>query len=284
MDVILKKLQTAELYIAKEVKRICMKNQIQYTLVGGTLIGAVRHKGFIPWDDDMDFVMTRDNFNKFAEACKNDLSDEFVLQNWHIDPYYGYPFIKIHLKGTKATQAVQKHSKCRQNIFIDIFPFDRIPDEKYKRFSHFFKTQYYKKLAWLKNEKDLPSMYSGYRKIAFQLLQYISSLKDMETITCSYEKAAEKYKNQITSCYTSIAGIYGYYKEMIPASFFESYVELPFEDTTFMAIAKYDQYLKQVFGDYMQLPPEEKRRSHSIVDLDFGDFFERHPELDVSPE
>ena len=83
--------------------------------------------------------------------------------------------------------------------------------------------------------------------------------------------------NQHTKSYTSIAGTYGYAREIVPESLFEHYIELPFEDTSFMAVLDYDLYLKQVFGDYMQLPPVEKRINHGMSYVNYGDFFKKHP-------
>ena len=94
MDYDLRKLQSIILYIAKEIKRVCDKNEIDYTMIGGTLIGAVRHNGFIPWDDDMDFVMTRHNYERFLEACRGDLQEQFEVVNWRNNSNYGNGFTK----------------------------------------------------------------------------------------------------------------------------------------------------------------------------------------------
>ena len=100
----LKKLQNTLLIIANEIKRICDKNSIEYTMIGGTLIGAIRHKGFIPWDDDMDFVMTRMNYDKFLNCCRKDLDDKFFVLNWSTNSFYGDGFTKIMLKDTVAIE------------------------------------------------------------------------------------------------------------------------------------------------------------------------------------
>lgn len=278
----LNRLQQCELYIAKEIKKICDANHIPYTMMGGTLIGAVRHKGFIPWDDDIDFAMSRENYNKFLKTCMKSLSPEFEIQDWHKDKYFEFPHSKILLKNTTAVERAKQNSKCKNMIFVDVFPFDKIPNSHLQRFIHSVPCYYYKKLAWLKFNPDILNFFSGTKHAVFSFLYKCSEHFEKEEIIQRFEKYTNQFNNKNTKTYASICGAYGYFKEIIPVSFFESYIELPFEDTTFMAMAHYDDYLRQVFGDYMQLPPEEKRRVHSMVKLDFGDFFERHPELDIS--
>ena len=123
MDYDLRKLQNIILYIAKEIKRVCDKNTIDYTIIGGTLIGAVRHKGFIPWDDDMDFVMTRHNYERFLEACEVDLQEQFEVVNWRSNSNYGNGFTKIMLKGTEAIEEGKENVQYPRCIFVDVFPF-----------------------------------------------------------------------------------------------------------------------------------------------------------------
>lgn len=279
MDGNLKKLKQCELYIAKEIKRICSENDIHYSMMGGTLIGAIRHKGFIPWDDDIDFAMSREDYDRFILACSTSLSLEFELQNWETDDFFSYSYSKVLLKGTVAVEHGKEMAKCKREIFVDIFPFDRIPDSKIKRYIHSIPCYYYKKLAWLKDNYDELKLFTGIKYIFFFMLYKRAQNFEKKEIVQKFEKATKKYNHTSTKSYSSICGAYGYFKEIVPNSFFETFIEVPFEDTTFMAVASYDFYLRQVFGDYMQLPPEDQRRTHSMVEVDFGDFFERHPEL-----
>ena len=117
----LRNVQLVQLEIAKEVKRICEQNNISYFMDGGTLLGAVRHKGFIPWDDDLDFGFTRDNYEKFIATAKKNLSSEFFLQTWDSDREYGYAFAKIRKKGTIYQERIAQDSNANCGIFIKAF-------------------------------------------------------------------------------------------------------------------------------------------------------------------
>ena len=101
----LRQVQLDQLEIAKDIKRVCEENGIRYHLAFGSLLGAVRHKGFIPWDDDMDFGMLREDYERFLEIAPKKLKDEFFLQTWHTDPYYPLAFAKVRKKGTVFQEA-----------------------------------------------------------------------------------------------------------------------------------------------------------------------------------
>lgn len=114
----------AQLDLLIELDRICKKNGINYFLVGGTLIGAIRHNGFIPWDDDIDVGMLRADYEKFEKACEKDLNPEYAKYDWHIDSASPLPFLKLKIKGTHYREYFSKDSNMNDAIFIDIFPYE----------------------------------------------------------------------------------------------------------------------------------------------------------------
>ena len=156
-DFKLQKLHFLQLKIAKEILRICEKNSIDYSLSGGTLIGAVRHSGFIPWDDDMDIDMTRENYLKFIKACEHDLGKEFYLENWYTDNKYWNGFSKIMLKDTILVEDSTKFSNNRSGIYVDIFPWDNTPNNIFQRLIHEKKVRFNVLLLIAKHNIQIPS-------------------------------------------------------------------------------------------------------------------------------
>ena len=146
----LRKVQLLELEIAKELKRICEKNNIKFFFLWGSLLGAVRHQGFIPWDDDMDFGMLREDYEKLIEACKTDLDERFFLQTWDTDSNYPFSYAKLRLKGTHFIEQFAGNSMLNDGIFIDIFPLDNAPDTCVKRKIQGIKYYFCIRLLWIK--------------------------------------------------------------------------------------------------------------------------------------
>ncbi len=139
-----RKIQLIELEMLNEVDRICKKHGIRYYLCGGTLLGAVRHSGFIPWDDDLDIFFPRKDYIKFAEIAPKELPDTMFYQDWHNEFDYPYNFAKIRMNGTKFCQNEIQHLNMHQGIFIDIFPLDSVPVNEKER------TKYLTKVTRLK--------------------------------------------------------------------------------------------------------------------------------------
>ena len=269
-DKTLRKLQLTQLEIAKEFKKICEENNLIYIMESGTLLGAVRHKGFIPWDDDMDFSMPRDDYDKFFEIAVRNENSEFMPVRWDITESYPHPFGKFVKKGTTFKEEKMDESF---GIYIDVFPWDEYPynaDEqrKYKiklmiiraliRAKCGCKTYHANgKFIVSKWVKNLPFIVSSWMFKKEYLIRRYDDLAqkynglDMKEISCQCEMTPGKWNSSST--------------------IFKKRMRLPFEDTEFYAPEEYDEFLKNGYGDYMQLPPIEKRgNQHLVVELDFG--------------
>ena len=274
-EVTLRKVQLAQLKIGKEIKRICDLHGIEYFLDGGTLLGAVRHKGFIPWDDDMDIAMTRENYVRFIEAAKSDLGEEFFLQTWETDKRYPMPFAKVRLNGTVFVENASEKSGIHQGVYVDVFPYDVwCTKKRYKkkiwRKRSFLQAMLFTKCRYLKFKSDSALKYL-LKIFMFTFLKFLCLFYSKKRLIRKYEKMVNKF-NALPGdeLYEQTVNLkFGYW--IIPRSCFEESVELPFEDELFPCPKNYDEYLTKIYGDYMQPPPEEKRKKgHDIIKVDLG--------------
>lgn len=269
----LKKIHSLELKIALEVKRICDKYSIPYFLTAGTTLGAVRHKGFIPWDDDMDIGMLRANYIRFIEVCENELGEEFFLQTWDSDSQYPFSFGKIRLNNTHMIEGFSKNQNETHNgIFIDIFPFDNVPDNSISRKIQGYKYYICKRLLWIKKGMgDNMKEQSFKQRFRYNLFYLFSCLFSYERVKNYYKKAQVKYNNTITQKVVT-DGSYTYSKESIERVWVENLELVSFETEKFLTYKDRKKYLEYFYGDYMKLPPVEKRNRHALINVDFGPY------------
>ena len=271
---VLRKIQKIELYVLKEVKRICEKNDIKYFLIAGTLIGCIRHQGFIPWDDDIDVGMLRIDFNKFIEACKKDLNpDEFFLQipeNEENSADYG--IARLRLNNTRIVLESRKNVKCHEGFFVEIFPYDNMPDNKLmaKIYGNGFavlKRIYALRKGYTSNPRTL------YAKIAVRTATLL--LKPVKTATL--QKWLVNYPKKYADKKTVQASLLneGYAHEHHDYKTLTELTTGIFENETFPIPSDYDKFLTEQYGNYMQLPPLELQvNHHKIIDIDFGKYEE----------
>lgn len=272
----LRKVQLIQLSIATEIKRICDKNDIDYFLDSGTLLGAVRHKGFIPWDDDMDIGMTRENYNRFIEAAKTDLGDEFFLQTWETDKYYPMPFAKVRKNGTLFVEENFDKAKFHQGIYVDVFPYDNFPMDKKRqkklwRRKNYLSAMLLMKCKAIKFKSNSNTFVKVILKILmFSVIKFLTVFYSKKRLIVKYEKNIKKYSEEKsdlvyeqTQCYT-----FGYW--VMDKEYLDGTISLPFEDTEFKVLKNYDKYLTHIYGDYLTPPPEKSRMlGHHIIKLEF---------------
>ena len=267
---ILRQVQIMQLDILREIDRVCRENHIKWFLCCGTLLGAVRHNGFIPWDDDLDIGMLREDYDKFCRLAPEKLDKKYSLQSWYTEKNYALPFAKVRMRNTLYIEA--KSRTFQENgFFIDIFPFDYAPEslEEQKKYA-----------AELNDLFRLKLMKDGYKPWIEK--ECINLKKRMGYFL--YQLHARKYtQEEIIKKYDALAAIYskgetvyrqrGLRKlECYPAVWFQNLTECAFEGELFPVPEAYEKVLTKQFGDYMVLPPENEREDrHQIVHVDFGD-------------
>ena len=256
----LKKLQKIELEILIEFDRICRKHNIKYTLSGGTLLGAIRHDGFIPWDDDIDINMTRKEYNKFIKCQKKDLNtDKFYLDCIETKDDCGMIYSKLKRKDSLYIETASNRDRSEQNIWIDIFPVDKIKSNK-SRLScirvYCLKIILMYKYGYIKTHDN---------RIIFNIVRFLSIFFNKEKLKKKICKLLTKYNDIDTDYYVEYASTY-LGKQIMRKRVYTDYTEHKFENKKFMITKHYDEYLKTLYDDYMKLPPEEDRINHHYVE------------------
>ena len=255
---LLRKLQMTELEMMIEVDRICRKYDIQYFLDGGTLLGAIRHNGFIPWDDDADIIMLHEEYEKFCKACKKELDTErFFLQDYRTDKNYLWGFAKMRRNHTTFLREGQEHVKCHTGVCIDIMYCDNIPDDPLLRRLHYFycycirKGQYATVGRKTEASPFLRAWYSLVSKLPRDFW-----FRQLDLLAHKMNRKRTRLVRHVTFPMPR------QYKYGIPRKFFEQSIEKDFEGYSFKIFRQYDKYLKMLYGDYMVLPPLEQRQVH----------------------
>ncbi|MBE6968557.1 MAG: LicD family protein [Ruminococcaceae bacterium] len=267
----LKKVQAIEVEVLKEIIRICEKNKIEYFGFYGTVLGAVRHNGFIPWDDDIDIAMLRDDYDRFLEIAPSQLSPGFSLQHFTTEQDAPAYFAKVRKDGTKFVESNFKHLDIHHGIFVDVFPLDKIPTNVYAKKKHYYLTQLwlqaYLSKSLYKTAKHVTS--NPFKRVcadAVRTILHILLLPVKKSwLFRQLDKSACKYRDSdstlVSFCNTPWEWDSSW---LLPTK------KVPFEDTYIAIPANYDEVLKNRYGDYMKLPPEDKRVSHMPYELDFG--------------
>jgi len=260
-----RKMQLTELDMLVEFDKVCRKYNINYVLFGGSLLGAVRHQGYIPWDDDADIGMLREDYETFKKH-KDEMNPNICFfQDHDTDPEYRWGYGKLRRTGSTYIRVGQEHLKCKTGIFVDVFPMDDIPLSIIGQIFQDLHCYCLRKILWSEVAKENTV---GFWKIWFTILSKIPA----DFTFHGYEKYSKKSSNSSPNrvrCLGFPATGMLYKKNPLserygmPKSWFTDRAEYMFEEKKLFSSKDYDTVLKYIYGDYMKLPPENQREPHS---------------------
>lgn len=260
----LKRLQDIQLELMSEFDRVCRKHNIMYTITCGTLLGAVRHKGFIPWDNDADIGMLREEYEKFKKVANEMDPSICFFQDHDTDPDYLWGYGKVRRTGTTFVREGQSHIHCKTGVYIDIMPVDDIPNSAIGQQLNDFKWFLLRKILWSR------VAVANSNQLRWKLISKIP----VSIVYKNLARAAKKSKNSsnkpvrvltLPSGGKERSQVYGSGKNAVslrygvPKSWHTDLAEYEFEDRKFLGTKDYDAYLTSRYGDYMKLPPEDKQ-------------------------
>lgn len=253
----LRQLQLSELGILQIFKELCDKHGLRYYLHAGTLLGAVRHRGFIPWDDDIDVCMPREDYDKLISLP---LPEGYYYQDSFSEPEFPFFFAKIRKEGTEVFEPYLEKTRMRKGQYIDVFPLDVCPDGKWTSYLYF-------KIVGLFNSvymgKVNPEFSCGYTKPYMKLLYRWLSRLPVETIRRRRQRFGllpSRLCSGKRVC--SVGGVHGYPAETFLTAWYHDPVELEFEGKFFPAPGNWDALLSNLYGNYMTPPEENNRGGH----------------------
>lgn len=281
-DVTLKKVQQAELSILRDFVKLCDEHGLTYFGIAGTGIGALRHKGFIPWDDDIDVAMPRDDFEEFLRIAKKDYNDRYMIMNGLENENYPLLTTRWMIRGTKFREEPLKDIDCPLGIFLDIYPLDKISNDDRIFHRQARKAFFYSKLLIL---RSIPFPVLPFKGVKGKIVHVVCAVVHYAMVLFHipkkwlYRKCLQistkynylEHTKRIdflcdTTAYMNIHNTQGMYP----------LIELDFEDLKLKFPGNIRENLTSAYGDYMQLPPEDKRKNHFPYELDFGEEGQNH--------
>lgn len=254
-----------------EFDRICRKHNIKYFLGGGTLLGAVRHEGFIPWDDDADIMMLREDYDKFLEIAQSELPEGLTLQTSKTDKYCHYPFAKIRLDDTMfATKYSKTHGKMNNGMAFDIFAHDNTANSALGQKLHLQFTLLIRAMIFNKWNHRKINNKKKVQSFVANILKAIFPIRVSQWIQYRIFKIF-KHKKNAKYLYDGMGR--NVYHGAFPKSYLDEVIYVKIHGHDFPIPKEYDKYLTYLYGDYMKLPPASQRQtSHSIVQLDMSEY------------
>lgn len=253
-------LKVLQMDIMSAVHQFCEVNHLRYSIACGSLIGAARHKGYIPWDDDIDIYLLREDYDKMIKLFPSLLNGRYKFCTLERDKQWWLPFGKVCDINT-----ILKEGTHTYYVNIDVFPIDNVPEDeicwhKYDK----FRRKCFEIYARREDKQKILNFHNGknpVRNILATFVKLLLSIFSVHFLACCFQKVA-KYYNKINSSmvFECAQGIY--IKHPFPKSLFDNRILIPFEDREYLCFADFDKYLTNAYGNWRQLPPKEKQVTH----------------------
>lgn len=255
----MKKVWKVELDIVEKVLEICKKYDINYYTYAGTLLGCVRHKGYIPWDDDIDIVMLRKDYDKFMDVAIKELKEPYFVQCYKTEKKYYRGHIQIRNSNTTVIIDGDQYNDYNKGIFVDIFPLDNVPDDEKEKEKFIKKINKKKKIISFSLLNYSPNLIKKIIKFFYKNIYW--KILDVDKEIEKLEKFVKKYNN-IETKYSRNSG--GYF--IFENDWFKDKIDMNFEYLKLSCVKKYDELLKAEFGDnYMEIPKIKYKSTHGTA-------------------
>ena len=276
---ILRQLQLLETDILCDVVKVCNDNGISYTLSSGTLLGAVRHKGFIPWDDDIDVEIPINDYRIFLKIAQEALGNQYFVQNYMTDPNWNLAYTRIRRNNTTMLNPYHTKYKVHHGVWIDIFP--RVPINSGASFS--IKRKWLSLCNFIQIEQSLENYEEEFKKllrpVGMFLVRAFSKLP-MKTRQRIHTRMLNKVFNAKQEQCDSFTFVWGNITKIFPKEVFEGdSQEVFFEGKSYKAPHDYRSYLEIYYGDYMTPPPEDQRHGHGKLIIDLDNSYEKYMDV-----
>lgn len=268
------RLWAVEQDILDEIHRVCTENGLRYSLAYGTLLGAVRHKGFIPWDDDVDVMMPREDYDQLVRIWDACADPNYIFQTEECSDDYNNNFGKVRKDHTAFIMyEEQKQKKFHKGIYVDIFPMVRQAPGKITK-----KYQFAMFMVNLLYNRGYTSGHKGTIGLIERLMLAIVPKKYYRKLSLWAGKQARRWQDNTSGCWLTTCTFIACHR-LHPADFFDSMTQIDFQGKSYNVIHDYHGYLTAVYGDYMKLPPEEERVwTHHPIEIDFSHNYEELPQ------
>ena len=274
---LLRRVQLLLTMILGEFDRVCAQLEIPYVVYGGTAIGAVRHRGFIPWDDDADVCMLRGDYERFLREAPTLLGEQSALENSRTHADYPNMFTNMVLKGTLFIPEFIKKSPHRMPLGLDIFPLDNLPDDPEAFRKQARSTWFWGRLLYLQGTPkpylEVEGPARGLILSATFCIYWALRIARVKPrfIQRQWEKAARRYEHQKTVRVADFGDRSPSSWAVTPDELYPA-IDVPFESISVSIPREYDAVLSRGFGDYMELPPVAKRKNHQPYVIDLGEY------------